>query len=197
MKTKPEVFIVESNKFEEEEEEKFEGRVLTEILRMCDKDPIYYYIRTKRELVEILEIFKRSNYRYLHLACHGERSSIFTTLDEVRFDELGRILKPYLKGRRFFVSACKAVDVRLANAVMPDSGCLSIIGPYGEVTFDDAAIMWASFYQLMFRENRKTMRRNDIESFLEGLTDLFEVPMAYCRARNKTRDKYRIDIFGD
>ena len=188
---------MESNKLEDEEEEKFEGRVLTEILRMCDKDPIYYYIRTKRELVKILDIFERSNYRYLHLACHGERSSIFTTLDEIPFDELGRILNPYLKGRRFFVSACRAVDTRLANAVMPNSGCLSIIGPCGEVTFDDAAIMWASFYQLMFRENRKTMRRSDIEFVLEGLTELFEIPITYCGARTKSSDKYGIKVFGE
>ena len=197
MKTKPEVFIVESNKFEEEEDEKFEGRVLMELLRMCGKDPTYFYIRTKRELVEVMGIFSRSNYRYLHLACHGERTSIFTTLDEIPFGELGEILNPYIDSRRLFISACEAVNVQLANAVMPNSGCLSIIGPYREVTFDDAAIVWASFYQLMFRENWNKMRREDIEFVLEGLTELFEVPIAYCGARTRSRGGYRIEVFGD
>ena len=197
MKTEPEVFIVESLKFEDEDEGIFEGRILTDLLRLCGKTPRYYYVRTRRELHEVLRFFERSRYRYLHLSCHGNRESLATTLDVIRFDDLGKLLNPYLKGRRLFISACDAVNEQLANAVMPGSGCRSIIGPNEDVTFDEAAIIWASFYQLMFRENFRKMRRGDITQVLEGLVDLFEVRIAYCGERPLSNNRYRLQVFGD
>ena len=39
-----------------------------------------------------------------------------------------------------------------ATAVMQASGCQSVIGPKEDISFGDAALMWASFYHLMFRD---------------------------------------------
>ena len=191
MTTKPELFIVESLTFDDEKDGRFEGQILTEILRLCGKNPLYYYIRTKRELRIVLEFFERSGYRYLHLSCHGNSESIATTLDLIRFDELGSLLNPYLDGCRLFISACEAVNDQLARELIPQSGCLSIIGPHEEVTFDEAATMWASFYQLMFRQNSKGMSRENIEPILKGLVGLFEVPVAYYGASSVSSRGYR------
>ena len=185
MATEPEVFIVESLDFDDEDEERFEGRILTEILRMCGKNPRYYYVRTKRELREVLEFFGTSDYRYLHLSCHGNDEALWTTLDEVKFNTLGKLLRPYLRGRRLFISACESVNDDLAREVMPKSGLISISGPSEDVTFDQAAIVWASFYQIMFREDDDGMLGEDIRSVFGEIAKLFEVPLAhYARTAN-------------
>jgi hypothetical protein len=48
--TVPEVFIVESLGLADEVSERREGGVLAAVLKMCGKNPLYYYIRTKAEL---------------------------------------------------------------------------------------------------------------------------------------------------
>ena len=143
-----------------------------------------------------IQPYGKCGYRYLHLSCHASSESIATTLDLIRFDELGTLLNPYLDGCRLFISACEAVNDQLARELIPASGCLSIIGPHEEVTFDEAATMWASFYQLMFRQNSRGMNREDIEPILEGLVGLFEVPVAYYGVSSMSRHGYRRQVFG-
>lgn len=67
--TIPDVFIIESQDFDDEDKERLEGKFLSHILRLGDKNPKYYYIRTKKEFRKVLKRFKDSNYRYLHLSC--------------------------------------------------------------------------------------------------------------------------------
>ena len=61
-------------------------------------------------------------------------------------------MRPFLNNRRFFVSACDVVNDGLASAVLPNSGCHSLIGPNYPINMDDAVLMWSSFYHLMFRD---------------------------------------------
>ena len=65
------VFVIESLEFDDEKENRFEGKFLSQILNMSGIESAYYYIRTRRELERILEIFEESEYRYLHFSCHG------------------------------------------------------------------------------------------------------------------------------
>ena len=69
--TVAEVFIIESLSLIDEGKERHEGEVLANVLKMCGKKPLYYYIRTKAELAMLAEEFEASGYRYLHLSCHG------------------------------------------------------------------------------------------------------------------------------
>ncbi len=133
--SQPEVFIIESLEFDNEQENLFEGRIISQILAMSGKNCKYCYIRTKRELKALLEQFASSHYRYLHLSCHGNRDSLFTTLDPLPFSDLGPLLKPHLRNRRLFVSACLATNEALADTIMPNSGCYSILGPDEKVYF--------------------------------------------------------------
>ena len=190
MPTKPEVFIVESLTFEDEKEQQYEGRILTDILRLGGKDPHYYYVRTKRELEAILDRFEESECRYLHLSCHGNRTALGTTLDVIPVRELRTILNPYLEGRRLFLSTCNAANRQLAN-VLNGSGCLSIVGPCEEVTFNKAAILWASFYHLAFESDAKRMQGADIANILKDLAPLFGVHMAYFTKATDTKIGYR------
>src|ERR1700741_3625319 len=83
--TVPEVFVLESLELNDEADERREGAVLAAVLKMCGKNPLYYYIRTKAELKFMAEEFTRSGYRYLHLSCHGGQTSLATTLDSVSY----------------------------------------------------------------------------------------------------------------
>ena len=191
-RTRPEVFIIESLEWDDEQNGRHEGRILSDILRLGGKKPIYYYVRTKQEFVELMDIFQASRSRYLHLSCHGDLESISTTLDIIGFEELGAILNPYMDRRRLFVSSCEVVNEDLADAIIPGSGCLSIAGPTEKIAFSDAAILWASFYKIAFDIRRRGMSGDDIKFILGELATLFYVPVAYYR---KTRMDYAYEVF--
>jgi hypothetical protein len=186
---KPDVFIIESLTFEDEQNQRFEGRILADILRLSGKNPIYFYVRTKRELRTVLEKFAESDYRYLHLSCHGNDESIATTLDDdIGFEELSEMLNPYLDRRRLFISSCDVVNDQLANVVM-ESGCLSIIGPSENVFFAEATVFWASFYYLAFLWDARGMASEDLDKIVSDLEMTFGTDVAYY---GKTRRGYRL-----
>ena len=176
---KANVFIIESLKLQDEKNERFEGRFLSQILHLGEKETLYYYIRTTRELEEIMRLFGKSNYRYLHISCHGSTTSLSTTLDEISFKELGQICQPYLNNKRLFISACETVNGKLAAELFSSSGCLSIIGPNKDIFFDDAAIAWATFYHMVFKENPRGMTERIILRALKTIKDAYGVKMRY------------------
>jgi len=192
-RTIPDVFIIESLTFEDEKSEHFEGKILSNILKLNGKNPIYYYIRTKKELDEVMDKFEDSEYRYLHISCHGSKNSMETTLDFVSFDELSELIKPCLDYKRLFLSACSMVNESLAKKLLSNSKCHSVIGPYEPVLFSDAAIFWSSFYHLMFSENDDSMKLKEIRNSLKKLTNLFGVPINYYSSSktNKQGFSYR------
>lgn len=177
MKTEPGVFIIESLEFEDENNNFFEGQVIGQILDFSGVPHEYYYIRTKRELEVITDVFAKSKLRYLHISCHGSKSSLHTTLDEIRFNELGLILNPHLDKRRLFLSACSSVNTHLADQILLQSDCFSIIGPSKDIYFNDAVIFWASFYHLMFKYN--SMKRDNLKDSLSKISKLFSVEINY------------------
>ncbi|HXJ86099.1 MAG TPA: hypothetical protein VMS18_04735, partial [Candidatus Binatia bacterium] len=90
-KTKFSLYIVESLGFDDEARRR-EGRILRDILRLADHKVKYMYIRTKRELDEVLYQFQDSGSRYLHLSSHGNRANIELTLDRIPFPEFGKLV---------------------------------------------------------------------------------------------------------
>jgi len=177
--TLPNLFIIESLTFSDETAERFEGGILQQILRLSGKESAYYYIRTRRELKNIAGRFGRSQFRYLHLSCHGSASAMATTLDSLSFEDLGNIFRPHLNGRRVFLSACEMTTRSLAKQLLTDSGCYSVIGPTTDIYFSDAALLWSSFYHLMFRTDEARMQRRWIKAHLQTTAKLFGVSMNY------------------
>jgi hypothetical protein len=146
------LFIIESLERSDEESGQ-EGVIIRQILKLSGSLPVeYIYIRTKPELSMALNEFKSSNFRYLHISCHGSKDSIELTLDSIPFGDFATIIAPYLRARRLFFSACSVVNRRLADSLMLRSKCYSIIGPSRDISFGDALLMWATFYHLAFRD---------------------------------------------
>ena len=178
-KTRAGVFIIESLGFEDEEQKRFEGQILRDMLVLSGKEVEYWYVRTWQELTDdILQRFYDSNLRYLHLSCHGTPTHVCLTLDDVPFKEFGEELSHYLEKRRLFVSACSVVNNAFSEAVNPDKACYSIIGPRDDIRFDDSTVMWASFYHLMLRDS-KVMRSQEIREALVRLEEMFGQKFLY------------------
>ena len=191
IKSISDVFIIESLQFEDEKDGDHEGELLSKVLKLNRKQPEYYYIRTEKELEDILDIFEDSRYRYLHLSCHGTKNSLETTLDSISFPRLGKILAPCLDNRRLFVSACEMVNNKLAAAIFfPGSKCHSVIGPYTRVSLSDSAIFWAAFYHLMFTQDIESMRMKEIQENIRNLTKMFKIPVNYFSRSSLTKQGY-------
>jgi hypothetical protein len=189
--TKSGLFIIESLKFEDEKDGFYEGEVISKILNFARIKHSYYYIRTRAELEEMIQIFNDSNYRYLHISCHGNTDAIYTTLDKISFNDLSLILENSLDKKRLFLSACSATNQALANKIFTTTECFSIIGPNKSIYMEDAAIFWASFYQLMFKINSNGMVYDDIYKVLTKLIDIHEVPMKFFRSSRETEIGYK------
>lgn len=157
-----EVYIIESLN----EDDDREGEVIYRTLKMAGKDPVYRYIRTVNELQHFVDDFEDSEYRYLHLSCHGSRRGIATTLDQISIAAFAEIVGPALDNRRLFLSTCLASTMEMATAVFAAGGATSVVGPTNKIHFDDSVILWSSFYHLMFKTNFKRMKRMDIKENL-------------------------------
>lgn len=181
MSGQPKVFIIESLRFEDEKEDLFEGTPIRKMMRLSGSDPQYIYLRTRRELEEAVDMFEDADYRYLHFSCHGNKHGIDLTLDSLSFEELGKILRPILKGKRVFFSSCSVMYDKCASALLRDTGCFSVIGPSTKINFDRAAIFWASFYHLLLRDDATSMKHAQIATATKRLSSLFDVKMRYYR----------------
>ena len=170
--TIPDVYIIESLDWDDEDQDRYEGRLLAEMLTLSGKNPIYRYVRTSQEFEHFFEDFCDSDYRYLHISCHGNVTAISTTFGEISFSDLADMMKGKLKNKRLFLSACETVNADFADVMIPASHCNSVIGPATKLYTNDALIFWSSFYHLIFKENPVRMNMKIIKSTLKSLLKL-------------------------
>lgn len=174
--TYPEVFIIESLTLEDEELNRFEGKILYDILKLSGKNPRYYYFRTKDELVLLAQLFRESDYRFLHISCHGTDMHIQTTLDHVSYIEFAEIFEGLLRNRRLFISAC-AVGNELFSTVVfgRNKGMYSIAGPIENIEFSKAIGLWGAFYTKAFSVSQGYVKNEVIRSAIQNLCNLFDI----------------------
>lgn len=192
-KTIKALFIIESLEFEDEKSSR-EGRILTQMLRLSKEKVRYIYIRTEEELPFALEQFRKSRFRYLHISCHGNRDTVALTLGQLAFEDFAPVIRPYLRGRRLFFSACSVVNASLAKAILPRSGCHSLVGPKKDINMDDALMMWATFYHLIFRDGEKKLLGGKIRWALRRTRDAYGIGFEYYRGSETAEGYVRADI---
>jgi len=191
--TKPRLFIIESLRLADEREDLFEGGHLSKILRLSGSRARYMYLRTKRELEEAIDLFEDSDYRYLHISCHGGKSGIELTFDDLSFAELGEMLRPSLSGKRVFFSSCSVMNAPCAQSLLPGSGCYSVVGPSRTINFDRATAFWSAFYHLLLRDEATSIKHDDLNETVSRLQSLFGVHMRYYRA-SKSADSGFVQV---
>jgi hypothetical protein len=193
--TTPGVFIFESNTLADEKEDKFEGRALRDILRLLNRRVDYRYFRTKKELGALLKEFRRSGLRYLHLASHGNKDEFVFTLDQVSTDDFARLAARFLGKRRLFISACEVANRSLARPLFAACPVYSMAGPAERISYSDAAVAWAAFYNLVFRGGVRGLKHNEIEAALRKVCRVFGLKFnAYFR--DKKDPHYRRVVIG-
>lgn len=171
--TTPDVFIIESGELADEGRHS-EGEALRGILRMMGRKPKYTYIRTARELQAMSRQFERSRCRYLHISCHGNEHAFELTLETVSFTQFGKMFGPFLKNRRVFLSACSVAQPKLARELFKKyhSAPYSVTGPCEDIGLSDAAVTWASVYNLLFRDGAEAIKGKHLRDYLNQLCKL-------------------------
>ncbi len=168
MATKPTVCFVESLGLLEEQTHK-EGEIIARTLQLSGKRSAYAYVRSKRELSAVANEFGESKHRYFHLSCHGvvdgkTAVGFHLTTEQIKSDDLARLLAPHMNGRRVFLSSCLSARSTFAATLLKESECLSVLAPMNNISFDDAAVFWTAFYHLMFKGGRKSMSSGRIRT---------------------------------
>ena len=186
-KSVPEVFILESLSFDDEQAQRYEGRILSDILRLCGKTPKYFYFRTELELIELVTLFRNSAYRYLHISAHGSAAGINTTLGTITYARFAEIFGGHLKNRRIFLSACSVGNDLLATCMQAaNKGMYSIAAPVEDIEFRHAAAIWSALYVRMFSLDSGGMKSKEIGRVLTLMCQLFGIPFfwSYHDAKN-------------
>ncbi|MBI5404511.1 MAG: hypothetical protein HY959_14070 [Ignavibacteriae bacterium] len=180
----PNVFIIESLTRENENEKLMEGGIIKNILNYYKKKTLYHYIRTKKELINILNEFVKSEYKYLHFSCHANEEYIDLTYDRISYSEFATILGTKLKGKRVFFSSCLIANDNFAKEIFNKTECLSIAGFSESIYFHYSAVIWASFYTLIFDSNENKMPKDAIIFNLQKLSNTFLMDINYFQRKD-------------
>src|SRR6266481_2960498 len=105
--TVPEVFIFESLSKQDERAKRYEGQLLSDMLRLSGKNPKYFYFQSEAELPHLIGLFRQSQYRYLHISSHASDTEIGTTNGSLTYKAFAGHFAGHLKLRRLFFSACQ------------------------------------------------------------------------------------------
>ena len=176
LKTTPDVFIIESLRDEDEERSRYEGYRLAELLRLSGKKPKYFYFKSKEELSVLFKLFKLSNYRYLHISCHGTAFDIEVGESKISYNDFSELSSGYLERKRVFFSACELGNELFSTCLAGrNKGMHSIVAPAEEINFDHAAAIWSAFYVSVFARKKNSMKSQDILARIQSLCTLFPV----------------------
>lgn len=170
------VFIIESLDKEDEREHRFEGQRLADLLRLSGKNPKYYYFQSVKELPSIFELFRLSNYRFMHVSCHASLTHLAATQDSVTYAEFAALTDGCLKLRRVFFSACEVGNELFSTCLASrNKGMHSVVAPAETIYFDHAAAIWSAFYVSMFASGSDGMTGEEIKARIRTLCTLFPV----------------------
>lgn len=117
------------------------------------KNPKYHYFQGERELPHLVALFRESQYRYLHISCHGSQTEIFTTNGAMSYARFAQFFSGHLRLRRLVVSACELGNNMFVDLIAASNkGMHSIVAPAQTIQYDHAAAIWSAFYVSMFSE---------------------------------------------
>lgn len=168
------IFVLESPDPIDALQERSEGAALTTIAKLIGHEALSFFVRSKREMKEtcgyVCSLDTDHDARdepdrtlCLHISAHGNKGEIGLGADDVSWDDLAVILKPFMtermrhRGRRVVVlSACDAEHQQLSKAIetMVKSGECEAPPAYlfcasGRVPWHSAAVGWTLFYHLL------------------------------------------------
>ncbi|MCG6191462.1 hypothetical protein [Maribellus maritimus] len=170
------IFIIESLKNDDDKD----GKILHEILDVCQIKNKYLEIVTKQELITALSDFKKSNYRYLHLSFHANEYGFeLTDSTFITNSDFSEIISLDFKKRRIFMSSCKSGNINFAGELITKNKIYSIIGSPEPIRFDKSLLFYPTFYHLMNEYDEKKMLKRDLKKSIRAGSNLFKIPIHY------------------
>ena len=186
-KTIPDVFIIESLSRGDEKKKRYEGLILSDILRLGGKKPKYYYCDSIQEFPQVIDLFHASRYRYLHISSHASDDAITIGRKEIPYNKFSSYFKGILNNKRLFLSSCSSGNENFSSSMIKHNPDMySIVAPEDDIYFSDAAAIWSALYTSLFGSDDSSIRSKDIEGTLSVLTELF--PVSFFVSKRSTRN---------
>jgi hypothetical protein len=167
------VHIIESPSANDLLDDRTEGRLLKESLKLAEI-PTSYRLASSREtlskalyrgLIDDLKKRPNNSLPILHLSAHGNKEGIVLTNEEfVSWEDLRTLLVPINKvfagSLIFCLSACEGYGaVRSAMNHSKELPYFALVSHLGATAWADAAIGFSTFYHLLLKKNKSI---NDI-----------------------------------
>ena len=168
--TKADVFIIESLP----DTDPHDGKVLSDVLTMMGKKPIYRKVKDVDDFEASLEEYKNSKYRFLHISCHGNESQIFFENGMVDYLGFGNLFANHrLPVTRIFFSACCLGNPDLAKAIISSNTAIhSVTAPRNSIAFTCSLVSWSVFYTKAFRWNKDGISEETILMTMRQISNL-------------------------
>lgn len=169
--SKPEVFIIEILPKDDVDNGRLDGEILYSQLRLIGRNPRYIRINDQNEFAAALVIFRQSNYRFLHISCHGTEDAVLLGTDRCDFSDFAQLTKDMLKSRRVSFSACKLGNQRIAEALFAaNPGMHSFLAPIDNIEFGTASVFWSAFFTLVYKDCEKRNEQNVSQQLILEMT---------------------------
>jgi len=159
----PEVFIIETCTSQDVTKDLRDGYKLKCYLESSgiDKRPKYRFVFDVDDLKTAIREFFYSHYKYLHVCCHGSKSSIqIGNKDQLSYDTFAKLFSGALDRRRVTFSACQLGNVDFVKEFFSFNKTLhSLIASVPTTASYDMLLLWAGVYQKMYLSN---LRRDNV-----------------------------------
>ena len=157
-KSHAEVFIIEMLPLDNIKKGQLDGEILCRQLELMGRQPRYIRVNDQNEFRAALLIFRQSNYRYLHISCHGMNDTVVLGSEFSDYYDFAQMTAGMLKSRRISFSACCLGNQPLAEELFKNNpGMHSFLAPKDTIPFETASAFWVSFFTLMYQD---CQRRN-------------------------------------
>ncbi|UZS00217.1 hypothetical protein [Chondrinema litorale] len=170
------IFIIESLG----ESDDKDGKILKNILDVCCIESKYSEINTKSQLIEVIEEFQKSEFRYLHISCHANVNG-FGLNDKsfIKNSEFSEIIGDRIPKRRIFMSACEAGNIDLAGKLITINKIYSLIGSPEVIGFDKSLLFYPTLYHILNEHDEMKMKKKELLKSIRGGVNLFNIPIHY------------------
>ena len=182
---KPQVFIIESLPAEDVNNMRMDGKVLERQLKLTGQEPIYRVALNLGDLRKSVEEFSQTNYRFLHISCHGKSTGVILAANPngESFKEFSSCFAGFVGSARITFSACKLGNKAFYEEFYKQNkGVHSLIAPVSDLPFQRGSIFWAAYYTKLFEEcneRNNHIKRDFIERSVPSLARVCGVSMKY------------------
>lgn len=191
-KSLPQVFIIEGVRDDDIQNHRVDGYILYKQLLLLGQEPRYVVVTGLNDFKAALVMFRQSNYRVLHISCHGTRDAVNLSKELIDYNTFADATRDCLKSRRIFFSACELGNIQLAELLFKvNKGMHSFVASQHPVEFKYASAFWVAFYTKYFEFQGKLTHQKMLEA-LSPLVQYFGVQTISAAVDTK---KQRLEFF--